>query len=783
MNALLKLVLRQLRRTRRTSITLGLLIVLTAGLANIGLICATGYASNMDRTADELRTEHIALITQRQADGQVIEDALSQDDRVTAIESTPVRTVLGSIDYAGAETSLTLSLLDLDAPSDMGAPRIVRELDQPVSNPVYLPYLLESAGGYALGDEFVVRSIDGELRFHIQGFVESVNLGSIQMGTIGMWLPRAGYEASAGQPGVSDGVMVKAMLTDPADGERVVGEVSGTVADSFRAAGEQPPFMLASAIGMSKLALGFVPSLFAVALIFFAAITLLAVIVVLRFLVKNSIVRDLRGIGTLKAVGFTSGQVMGSYLAFFLTGALLCTIIGVGASYGVLPALAGTLSEQTGLIWEPAFSPFALVALLAAVGLAVAVTVTVAGRRIRRIPPVHALRGGLPTHSFSRNPLPLDKARGPLNVLLGLKSSLRRASQGTAVALVIGLVSLVSVFAAALYTNVLADSTRFANLAIGDFSDVEARASETADRAQTIETVRSQPGVERAYYNDYVDITSDGIAFVVQVTDDYSVQRVSAIYEGRNPVHDNEIAIGGRLAELLGVEVGDTITLHVGSSEQEYVITGLLRLARNVGQFGELTTAAYQRLDPAFVPSGISVYADDGTTAAELLPRLREAGRGSLSLVIDNASNIRGQIDVYSGAAGVLAVAIVGITAAVVTLVILLVVTTTLIEERRPLGIHKAVGFTSRELMTQLCVSYLPPVVTGVLLGCLAGGIIVSPLLGLALSGFGLAKTSFAVDPWLVGGLGVAIIALATALTLWRSRQIGRISTYALVTE
>lgn len=152
-------------------------------------------------------------------------------------------------------------------------------------------------------------------------------------------------------------------------------------------------------------------------------------------------------------------------------------------------------------------------------------------------------------------------------------------------------------------------------------------------------------------------------------------------------------------------------------------------------------------------------------------------------MVADNDSNMRSQVAVYADAARVLAIAIVTITAAVVTLVISLVVTTTLIEERRSLGIYKALGFTRRELMVQTCISYLLPVTVGVVLGCVVGAFLVDPLLSLALGSFGLVHTRFGLDPVLMLALGAGIVLLAVVLTLRRSRRLDRISAYSLVTE
>lgn len=783
MRPLAPLMRRQLRRTRRQSALVGLLIVLTAALANIGLMCATSYSGNLETTARELNTEQIAFATLDDSQNQAVLDAMNADERVSAVESTKTRPIFATFEYGGTDNSSMVALLDIDDEVTMGVPRVVEELDDPVEHPVYLPYIMKAGGGYALGDEIVLRTSDGDLTFHVQGFVESVMLGAITSGLTGMWVPGDEFAALASGPASATGALVKATVADGADDEQVITDVSSAIASEYRAAGQHPPEHWTGSLSMTMSFTAFVPGFFAISLIFFATITMLSVLVVIRFLVKNSIVRDMPGIGTLKALGFTSAQIMTSYLGYFLTGALVTAAAGVAASYALLPVVAGTLSDQTGVIWEPGFSVLGLAGILAVVGAAVAITTLIAGLRIRSVPPVHALRGGLPTHSFARNPLPLDRTRVPLAAALGVKSALRRVSQGAAVALVVGLVTVTSVFSVALYTNVLADTTRFANLVIGDFPEIVTLVQDDADRDAVRSEVSAVDGVQKAVYNELADVSSEGQSFMVMIMDDYADQRVSAVYEGRDPQHDNEIALGATIADRLDVGVGDPIVVDIGDNQVTFVVSGLVQTARNFGTVGEVTTAGFQSLDPTFVPTQLSVYIEPDADIETVLDDLRGLGGESVRAAVDNASSMDSQIQVYVGAAGVLAAAIIAITIAVVALVISLVVTTTLTQERRSLGIHKALGFTNRELMIQTCISFLPPVAIGVALGVLAGALVVNPLLSMAFGSIGLVRMRLALDSWLLLALAGGILLLAVLLTLWRSRRIGRISAYSLVTE
>ena len=57
---------------------------------------------------------------------------------------------------------------------------------------------------------------------------------------------------------------------------------------------------------------------------------------------------------------------------------------------------------------------------------------------------------------------------------------------------------------------------------------------------------------------------------------DFDVLSTSA-YEGREPRHDNEIAIGPRVADLTGAGIGDTIAVDFQGQSQDFLVVGLLQ--------------------------------------------------------------------------------------------------------------------------------------------------------------------------------------------------------------
>ena len=152
---------------------------------------------------------------------------------------------------------------------------------------------------------------------------------------------------------------------------------------------------------------------------------LLVSLVVVNFRIRNSVEEEIRNIGALKALGYTSRQLIGAFLAQFLLLALGGVLLGILCSLPVLPGLAAMFASQTGIVWNNPFSPLAAGMTLLAVEALVGAVAFLSAVRIRRLPPIVALRTGLQTHSFRRNPLPLDRGNRPLTLSLAGKQMAR----------------------------------------------------------------------------------------------------------------------------------------------------------------------------------------------------------------------------------------------------------------------------------------------------------------------------------------------------------------------
>nr|WP_232328516.1 FtsX-like permease family protein [Kibdelosporangium sp. MJ126-NF4] len=183
------------------------------------------------------------------------------------------------------------------------------------------------------------------------------------------------------------------------------------------------------------------------------------------------------------------------------------------------------------------------------------------------------------------------------------------------------------------------------------------------------------------------------------------------------------------------------------------------------GQVLELRPTAYQML---YRFANASTAADIATGERAVTSSAPDALMGSLShlTVRDKATSELGVFIPFLMMFGILGVA-------VAVLIVANVVSGAVVAGFRHVGVLKALGFTSNQVMAVYLMMVSIPAVVGCVLGTFTGNIFTKPILRDALEGFGLDEITFA--PWVnmaaVVGMPL-LVALAALLPALRARRL-----------
>lgn len=122
-------------------------------------------------------------------------------------------------------------------------------------------------------------------------------------------------------------------------------------------------------------------------------------------------------------------------------------------------------------------------------------------------------------------------------------------------------------------------------------------------------------------------------------------------------------------------------------------------------------------------------------------------------------------------------------TVVLVVLVLYMVIKSMLTKRRREFGIYKALGYTDRQLMEQIAISFLPASVGGTLAGSLAACLSVNRMASLLFERLGISEMNFVVEPWLILLMAFALVVFAFAVSMVLAGKIRGITVYGLLTE
>ncbi|MBD5390906.1 ABC transporter permease, partial [bacterium] len=512
-----------------------------------------------------------------------------------------------------------------------------------------------------------------------------------------------------------------------------------------------------------------------------AFFVLLIALVVIASSILNYIQINMKNLGALKALGYTSIQLICTQLVQFLGLTLLAAILGVGISYTLFPFVNEMMIAQTGIPYKMHFLVLPFILSIFILGIAVLLVVFLASKRIKKIEPIVALRFGVQTHNFKKNPIPLEKTKAPLNLALALKTTFSGIKHNLTVCITMLILSLVVVFSGLMIENVIKDMTPFLNLIVGETADscISIR-SETEE--EFIEELNQDNRVKKVYLYTSLNVSHVGGAELqATLCDDFSrINNQNVVFEGRFPKYDNEIALAAKYAKKKGFKIGNEIEITANGKQEKYLICGFTQVTNYLGRDCLFTREGYEKLGKV---SDLSYYInlEKGTNIDLFHEEMKERFAESINTTINIQTTIEGAAGVYVSLMTIIVIAIFVISSVIIAFVLFLLVRTMLNNKKKEYGILKSMGFTSRQLILQTALSFMPTIVISVIIGLTISSFIINPLTALFLSDIGIVKCTFTLPISFIVLSGVLLVLFAFGLLCLLSLKIKKISPYQIL--
>ena len=779
---IMDLAIANIRKSRSATASLFIFILVAALLLNMGLMVITQINPFFDSKAEQLKDPHVIILMDEASYHSNYGEFITNYSGVTETEMEEALIMnMAKFTFDNSELTSSAAVFNADGHRDIGALKLIEKVPTSSADDIFIPYSFKTDGGYELGESFTIHYQGRNHDYRIAGFFETTMMGTTSVGIMKFMLPDNSYQTLADElDKQSEGLVISAVMKDKTQSTKLLNDFSKEFPQSTT--GETTSYIWAIDIEMVKSVNTLTINIVAMILVAFAAIIVLVSLVVIKYRVSNSIEDGMTNIGALKAIGYTNRQILSSILSQFVLIALSASIVGIALTYGLMPFIGSIISSLSGLIWNQKFDILINLATVFAIVFCVVIVTLMSARRIRKIQPIAALRGGISTHNFRKNHFPLENTRGGLHFLLAIKSMLSNVKQNMMILLIVIALTFASVFSVVLYYNIASDKTAFVNLFGTEPSNVLIYVKPDADTPELLNLIQQMDRVRKVNLYDLITTKIDGQTVYTNITDDYNNLENNTVYEGRQPKHENEIAISWVVSNQINKGIGDTVDVEHGTEAGSFLITGLSQSIGNLGQIASLTMEGIQQLQSDYKGATLYIYLD-GISNKDFIKTVQKQYGDYIVETLDIDENIESQTSVYTAAVFAVVVMVLTITALVVVMILYLVIKTMIIKRKKEFGVMKAIGYSTIQLMHQISISFVPVMITGVAIGGILGYFFTNPMLAILLSSAGVKRLEFTVHLPMILMLCVGILVLAYMVSMVVSLKIKKISAYNLLTE
>lgn len=443
--------------------------------------------------------------------------------------------------------------------------------------------------------------------------------------------------------------------------------------------------------------------------------------------------------GVLKALGFGRGKIrLLFFMQYFLAellGAVLGTLLAIplvvkGSSIFVsVIAVPAVLSVPVGTIALVLLALFCLSAL----------SIWISTRKVNRISPVRAIAGGRKEIWFdSRLKLPITQRLLSLTLALRQFTSAKRRYAGSLaiVAILTFFMITISMLGNTMNSKSAAESMGMIvtevnikpkkNLTDVEFAQIEAQVDHISK-------------IKQKYYHNQKYFTFDGEQVLGIV---YKDPQVIVPLKGRAPLYENEMVITEILEDEFDLNIGDEITISYQGKKADYLITGITQFLNDAGRTFAISSAGADRLDfDSWLYGGYSL--EHEAKSEEVAAMLNEKFGDLLE-----ASAVESMLDETYNIAIQGIQLIIYVFAVLFSLIVVhMVCSKAFVQERRDIGIYKAVGFTARRLRLQFAVRFFAAAVLGAGIGAVFSYVCSAEILSLLLKNIGITSFVTAFSP------------------------------------
>ena len=779
-----------IKNNLKRSVIIAITLVFLVSVAMCAIIVSMNSLMQMDKTVEDVKDKtncaDVSIMMPKVTHEEAVEDILSDVDSIKETEKEEVyyfgdgSIANENLDDNGDELPILIERISFNR--QMSKIHTLEESSTKHDNGIYLPYYLNVAKEYKLGDTVKLSLGGRNYKCTVDGFYEEINFANPSNFSTYMILisDKTWDEISDNATAMNEFWLWRGISDGKVSTDDIETEFTKKFNEKYDL-GLELGFVLS--YDTMKVGATMFPNIIMGILLGLAGVLLIIAIVVIRFQIITYIQQNYKNIGVMEATGYTTSDLILVFVGMFA----LITVGGValGEAVSILggEAINFLLGVTTGLQWK--VIPNASLYIIAPVVMIifVAIVSVFASLKIRKITVLNALRDGINTHNFKRNYFALEKTPLPLNLTIGIKGIMASLKQNISIAFIVCLLSFSVAFSFVAVDNFDGDSDSMWSFIGLEKGDVQFYFKDESLKKEINDHEDIQQILEQITINTTISFKDKEQTLQTKVSPDFSKHNKNLIVEGRYPEVDNEISLTTLIAEKLDVGINDVVSVLCEDKQQEYIVVGLTQQTSNLGRSSAMTLEGARRVSPSIQINTGNYILEEGVNVNDFIQKIYKQ-YGNDKVVLSNLQKIMKDImTTYSMTMNALCVGMLIVTVIVVTLILYLLVSVKILKERRNYGVSKAMGYTTSQLIIQILSGFMPQIILGCAIGAILAMVGTNPLIAMSMSSVGFKKCTFTIPVGPIILVSIAVIILAFIITAVTSIRIRKITPVQLIEE
>ncbi len=510
----------------------------------------------------------------------------------------------------------------------------------------------------------------------------------------------------------------------------------------------------------------------------FAIIMLIISLFVSKFKIGETLEEEIANMGVLKALGYTSKEIIFSSIITYIILGVISSVIGITLSYFLLPILSQIIEMQSGFIWKSKIDYCANIFVFIINLILITLFTLTASLKIRKLNPISAIRG-LTEIRTSKNYFEIEETKGNIHFILMLKNFINTKKQNILLGIVLLFITIVSSFLGVLFYNVNMNPTNFINTLVEEHPSVIV----SSNRDLRDELSREKNVKNVIYYDENASLNYKGNSYKTFVAENYNMLANNLCYEGVNPKNQDEIAIGSKLKEDFNINIGDYVTLNKNDINKEYKVVGFIQSVNNFGEIIEITLDGYKYLDEDYSPKSIYVYLNNEDKAEDFITHIKYKYKKDIISTMNYVESMNSAIDLFVPLISIICIIIIEITLLLIYLILYMLLNGIITRKKQELGIFKAIGYENKQLVRQLVGGFIPSVIISSGIGLIISKLCIKDIYSMVFRTVGAYKVSF--DYPIVVFILITMLIILSTIIIGNilARKIKRISVYSLIKD